>query len=333
MKIARIILYFVIGSIVVIYGVSFAVKADYTVERTMEINADYETVFPLISNLREMRKWSPWHKRDPELEESFEGTDGAPGSLHRWKGNDQVGEGEQEILSIRPDRVDIEVRFIKPFTSENRTWLSIDTRFEDVVAVTWGFTGKIPRPFNLMLFFSDFEEAIGKDYEEGLTLLKQLAEQQFAEKNPYRNIYMQDVSYQPRYFVYKAISTSFDSIIKDALKIGGDIEKKLDEKGIKPFGNLVIYIASQSENSLEAHVGFPLEQKASFPGLNNSVLPEGDYYFLPIPIGEYTTAEIPKIMDNKLGKQQDVSRTIIDLLEYAQIRETGKGLIGVFVLK
>ncbi|GCD77993.1 hypothetical protein JCM31826_14750 [Thermaurantimonas aggregans] len=332
MKIARFVLYFIILTIVVIYGVSFAVKSEYTVERAVEINADYETVFPLISNLKEMRKWSPWHKRDPKLVESFEGTDGAPGSLHRWKGNDQVGEGEQEILSIRPDRVDIEVRFKQPFETKNRSWLAIDTRFENVVAVTWGFSGKIPRPFNLMLLFSNFEEAIGKDYDEGLVQLKQLAEQHFAEKNPYRNIYLQDVSFQPRYFVYKPINTSFENILEDALKISGDIEKKLNDKGIQPFGNLVIYIASQSENSLEAHVGFPLEQKASFQGLNNSVLPEGDYHFLPVQIGEYTTADIQKIMANKLGKQE-ASRAIIDLLEYAQIRETGKGLIGVFVLK
>ncbi|MFN4298815.1 MAG: SRPBCC family protein [Thermaurantimonas sp.] len=332
MKIARFILYFIIAVIVLIYGISFTLKSEYTVERTAEINADYETVFPLISNLKEMRKWSPWHDRDPNMKETYEGTDGAPGSIHRWKGNDQVGEGEQEILSIRPDRIDIEVRFSKPFESKNQTWLAIDTRFEDVVTVTWGFTGKIPRPFNLMLLFSNFEEAIGRDYEDGLNRLKQLAEQQYAEKNPYRNIYLQDVNFQPRFFVYKVVNTSFDKMLEDALKVSGDIEEKLNTKGIKPFGNLVIYINSQSENSIEAHVGFPLEQKVSFQGLNNSVLPEGEYHFLPIPIGEYTTADIPKIMANKLRKQE-ASRAIIDLLEYAQIRETGKGLIGVFVLK
>lgn len=333
MKTARIILYIVIISILALYGAALIVKSDYKVERSTEIKADYEVVFPLISNLKEMRLWSPWHDRDTLMEEWYEGTDGAPGSIHRWKGNDEVGEGEQEIISIRPDRIDMEIRFQKPFKATNPGWILIDTKDSETVSVTWGFSGKIPRPLNLMLLFSDLEEAIGKDYEEGLSRLKALAEKRFLEKNPYKDILVQDVYFEPRFFIFKSITTSYKNLLHDALTVGKSLNEIFTKKDLKPYGNLVAQIISESDSLIRIHVGFPVEKKMSFSGFESAVLPEGDFYFLPLQINTFSTEQIPEIIREKVKRETTNQRILIDFLEYENLQNTGKGLIGVFVLK
>ncbi|MFN3951874.1 MAG: SRPBCC family protein [Thermaurantimonas sp.] len=333
MKTARILLYAVIVFIVLLYGTAWLVRSEYQVERTIEIQADYETVFPMISNLREMRHWSPWHDRDPQLEETYEGEDGMPGSIHRWKGNDETGQGQQKIIAIRPDRIDLEVRFEKPFKATNPTWITIDTKSPESVVISWGFKGRIPRPLNLMLLFTDFESAIGMDYEQGLKKLKELAEMRFTEKNPYKDILLQDVTFDMRHFTYTSIQTTFKNLIADAVKVGLQLEDLMKKRGISPFGNLVAVLHEHRDSMLSVHVGFPFENKRSFPGFKNDMLPDGDYSFIPIHSDKYPLEILPEIIKNKLQTDIKNHLVLIDFLDYPTLRDKGTGLIGVFIPK
>ncbi len=333
MKTARFVLYFIIAFIALLYGASWLTRSEYMVERNVDIQADYATVFPMISNLKEMRSWSPWHDLDPKMEEVYEGDDGMPGSIHRWKGNKEVGEGEQEILSIRPDRIDLEVRFKKPFRAANPTWLAIDTKGPESTVVTWGIRVKVPRPLNLMLLFTDIENVISNDYEQGLKKLKELAEMRFSEKNPYKHIQVQDVTFVLRYFTYTYIQTTYKNLISDAVKAGLQLEELMAKRGISPFGNLVAVLHAHRDSILSAHVGFPFENKVSFPGFKNDILPEGDYYFIPIQTEEFSLESLPKIIENKLEIDEINQLILIDFLDYASLRDKGSGLIGIFMPK
>jgi hypothetical protein len=64
---------------------------------------------------------------DPNMKTEFRGSDGTEGFISAWESdNKNVGQGEQEILKIvNGERVDYEIRFIKPFKSTS--WAYITT--------------------------------------------------------------------------------------------------------------------------------------------------------------------------------------------------------------
>jgi len=72
-------------------------------------------VFNYVKYIKNQDHWSPWKSRDPEMKQSFIGEDGTVGFVSKWKGNKEVGTGEQEIKGIvENERIDSELRFFKP---------------------------------------------------------------------------------------------------------------------------------------------------------------------------------------------------------------------------
>ncbi len=47
----------------------------------------------------------PWAEKYPNMVKKFTGTDGEVGAISSWKGNKEVGEGEQEITGIKVNEV------------------------------------------------------------------------------------------------------------------------------------------------------------------------------------------------------------------------------------
>jgi hypothetical protein len=149
----------------------------YDVSRSIEINATKETIFPYLKFLEKQREWSPWSKKDPNMNTKLTGTDGEEGAVSYWKGNKDVGEGEQEITKvIEGKRVEGELRFFKPWKSESDCYMNLEEVSPDTNKVTWGFTGKNKFPFSIMMVFMSMDKMVGKDFEEGLQMLKRKLE-------------------------------------------------------------------------------------------------------------------------------------------------------------
>jgi len=102
--------------------VALFVKKDYTVEREITINKLKSEVFSYIKHLKNQEKYSKWVMIDPNMKKTYRGTDSTVGFKYAWDGNKDVGQGEQEIKSISEDkRIDLEVRFIRPFVGVAKT--------------------------------------------------------------------------------------------------------------------------------------------------------------------------------------------------------------------
>lgn len=76
------------------------VNRDYAVARTVVIERPSQEVFGYVKLLRNQDLYSKWADLDPNMEQSFSGTDGTVGFISAWKGNSDVGEGEQEIMDM-----------------------------------------------------------------------------------------------------------------------------------------------------------------------------------------------------------------------------------------
>lgn len=170
-------IYIVSGLILLVLIVGIIAPKNYEVSRDIAINRPVSEVFYYLKHLKNQDEWSPWRKKDPNLKQSFEGTDGVVGFVSKWEGNKDVGMGEQEIKAIfENDRIETELRFFKPWKSQSDAYIKVEEIDHGASKVIWGFSGRNPIPFNIFMLFINFEKAVGKDFEEGLDNLKQILE-------------------------------------------------------------------------------------------------------------------------------------------------------------
>lgn len=151
---------------------------EYSLSRSIIIDKPYKEVFQYLKLIKNQNDWSPWKKKDPNMTQEFVGEDGNVGFISSWKGNKDVGEGEQEILTIiENELIETQLRFFKPFKSQSIGTLLVANVEDDKTLVTWGFSGRNPIPFNVFMLFYNMDKTVGKDFEEGLADLKRILEQ------------------------------------------------------------------------------------------------------------------------------------------------------------
>jgi hypothetical protein len=180
MRIIIIILIVILIIIALMLIAGVFLKKEYLVKREVIINKPKSAVFDFIKLLKNQNQFSVWASIDPDMKTEFKGTDGTPGFVSAWDSKDKnVGKGEQEILKIIDgEKVDYEIRFIKPFKSISFATMQTLPVGENQTRVTWEFNGKMKYPMNLMLLFMNMEKMIGRDLNNGLQNLKTLLEKQ-----------------------------------------------------------------------------------------------------------------------------------------------------------
>lgn len=174
LKIIGVILLLVIAFILI---AGLFISKSYHYEKTITINAPKDKVWSLVNNFHGQDKWSPWKDGDPNIHISYEGQDGTEGAMYKWKGNKEVGSGEQTLTKLEPmSRVNSHVHFIEPFDGEAETFITLDDADNNSTKVTWGFDTKYTYPMNTMLLFMNMDKMMGDQYTKGLNRLKNLAE-------------------------------------------------------------------------------------------------------------------------------------------------------------
>ena len=175
MKMLVKILLGVVGVIVLLLVVALFVNKKYTVAREITINKPNTEVFNYIKHLKNQDHYSKWVMTDPNMKKTYRGTDGTVGFVYAWDGNDQAGQGEQEIKSLTEgEKLEIEIRFIRPFTSVAQAPMFTKAISPNQTKIKWTMTGGNPYPLNLMHLFMD--DLLGPDLETSLTTLKSIVE-------------------------------------------------------------------------------------------------------------------------------------------------------------
>ncbi len=172
-----ILLYILAGIVLFILILAVIAPKSYNVSRSIEISKPKSEIFENLRFLKNQDAWSPWGKKDPNMEKKFTGTDGEVGAISYWNGNKEVGEGEQEITKIVDgERIESELRFLKPWKSTSDAYLVTEDAGSGNTKVTWGFSGKNKFPTSIFMLFMNMDKAVGGDFEEGLASLKALLE-------------------------------------------------------------------------------------------------------------------------------------------------------------
>lgn len=177
MRVLKIVLIALLALIAIPLLVALFVPKDFGVERTIEIERPVEEVFDFIKLLRNQELYSKWAEMDPDVINTYRGTDGTVGFVSRWEGNEDVGIGEQEIIELSENEyIKTELRFEEPFESVSYSALYTTALTDSTTRVVWDMTGSMPYPMNLLLLFMDIEQALGDDFDFGLNKLKGILE-------------------------------------------------------------------------------------------------------------------------------------------------------------
>lgn len=270
------------------------------VERSVVIDAPRTAVFLHLQYFEKQEVWSPWMSLDPNAQQEIRGTDGTVGAVHYWKGNKDVGEGEQEITALVPDeRLETHLRFVGQ--GEANAFLAA-ADVPDGTEVTWGFSSTSPFPLNAMNLFMDIEGFVGKDYETGLNNLKKLVEGQ-----TYRGYQVQQMESPTKYFIGIRKKVSFEEMQPAMAEYLPKAHAAVTAAGIEMAGmpSSLYYAWDEENQQTDMAIVIPVKEKATVEGWETFEIPAGqmlliNYYGAYEDIGEAHYAMDDYIKANNL---------------------------------
>jgi uncharacterized protein YndB with AHSA1/START domain len=176
MKILKKILFVIAGIIVLALVVALFVNKEYSVKREITINKPSQEVFDYVKFVKNQEHYNKWVMMDPGMKKDYKGADGTVGFVYAWDSKkDDVGKGEEEIKLLEEGKkVNLEVRFIKPFEGLAVTEMTTEAVSPTQTRVSWGMSGQSAYPMNLMNTVID--GMLGADLEESLKTLKGILE-------------------------------------------------------------------------------------------------------------------------------------------------------------
>lgn len=148
--------------------------ADFSLSRSVRVQAAPERVHVLLEDFREWQRWSPWEGLDPAMRREYSGPAQGVGSSYHWSGNKRAGEGEMRMTESTVSRVTVDLDFLKPFKASNVTTFDLVPSGEGT-EVIWTMTGTRSAVMSLMGRLV-FDKAIAGDFDKGLASLKREAE-------------------------------------------------------------------------------------------------------------------------------------------------------------
>jgi uncharacterized protein YndB with AHSA1/START domain len=168
MKILKRALLFLAVAVALLVAGGFLLPAKVEVSRSVAIQAAPAAIFPYVANLKRWPQWTVWYEREPGMIASYEGPEGAVGSVSRWHGKD--GEGQLTLTAVEPDRL-IEYELVFDGSMRTQGGIALASAAAGTV-VTWRFASDagmnpLARYFGLVL-----DRMIGADFDAGLARLK-----------------------------------------------------------------------------------------------------------------------------------------------------------------
>ena len=173
MKILAILFVIAIAGVI---GFASSKPDSFHVERARRMHAPPEKIFPLINDFSNWDAWSPWVAKDPAIEITMSDKTSGMGAMYEWAGNNDVGRGRMEVVTVLPLRaVRLKRSIFEPMVARNAVEFSLQA-FGEYTKVTWSMRGSMDFLTKLTSTFMSMDDLVGPDLELGLNRLQMLAE-------------------------------------------------------------------------------------------------------------------------------------------------------------
>lgn len=144
----------------------------FGIEKSTVVNAPVSKVRSYVDDFRQWRQWSPWTIVEPECTVEVQGSPRQNGHSMRWDGQ-IIGSGKNTLRSSDDRSLNYDLEFLKPWKSQAQT----SFHFEETnggTRVTWTMDSSLP--FFLFFMVKLMKNWVGMDYDRGLRMLKEVAE-------------------------------------------------------------------------------------------------------------------------------------------------------------
>ena len=157
--------------------VGFFLPKQYSVTRTVVIQAPAETIFESVNNFRMWAHWSPWHNIDSTTQIQYGGPISDVGSSMSWKSeNKKVGSGRQEITINEPNTYIKIALFFSGWDKPSHAIWTFKPITKNETSVTWSYQTETNNNIIYKYLSLLIMPMLGKNYEEGLQNLKKYVE-------------------------------------------------------------------------------------------------------------------------------------------------------------
>jgi hypothetical protein len=166
---------FVIAAIIIAVLVYAATKpGTFSISRSTEIAAPPARIFPLVNDLADHAKWSPF-AQDPKTKNVVGTPSAGTGARVDFDGNCR---GSLSVTGSKPDsKISMRLLMTRPMPCDNAIEFSFAPQGAST-NVTWKMSGPQLYLGKLMSVFINCDKMVGKQFEEGLANLKKLSEQE-----------------------------------------------------------------------------------------------------------------------------------------------------------
>jgi hypothetical protein len=89
--------------ILAILVIGFLLPRENTISVSKTVSGSSEKIFPLINDLKNWEKWSPWQEYDPTMKIIYSQNTIGKDAWYSWRGNINVGYGKLTILDSKPN--------------------------------------------------------------------------------------------------------------------------------------------------------------------------------------------------------------------------------------
>lgn len=168
------VFYVLLGLAVLYFILALFGPSEIKVERQIVINQPVNLVKEKMSDFGYFHDhWSPWTEKDSAMVVTYKGNPGEIGHYYAWSGNEEVGKGEMEIISINADSIGMRLLFDEE--GESQTYYILNEE-NNSTKVTWGLIMKISYFARTPMLFINMDKMLGADFEKGLSNLKRVLE-------------------------------------------------------------------------------------------------------------------------------------------------------------
>ena len=154
---------------------SFLLPKEFTISRSITINAPIDRVFDQVNDLRNWEKWSPWKRMDPMMEMTFSNPPLGQGAFYKWESKEKhLGSGTMTLASVTNNE-----QIVIGLHSDD--WGNSSAQFDfghkgNDIQLTWSMTNNVgimpwSKYFGLMM-----KGTLKKQFDQGLQGIKFYAE-------------------------------------------------------------------------------------------------------------------------------------------------------------
>lgn len=146
----------------------------FRMARSLKIAAPAPRLHGLIDNLHQMNTWNPYALRETSGKGTYSGPDAGPGATFHFAGP-KSGTGSISVVDSTPSRVIMRLLMTKPIAGDNQIEFTLKPD-GNATEVTWAMAGKASLAGKIFSLFIDCDRMMSRDFDEGLTNLKVIAE-------------------------------------------------------------------------------------------------------------------------------------------------------------